>query len=98
MLSAAKHLAAHRDRPFAARRRDNVFPILGVKVHKYMKQFIILQLKLGYSLPKSPLRFGLWDSIDVQLTQYHPPEELGAGLIDHLIQNLISASLISETD
>src|SRR3989442_630481 len=33
MLSAAKHLCAHRDRPFAARRRDNTLPILVVKIH-----------------------------------------------------------------
>ena len=88
MLRCAQHIAAHRDRPFATRRRDNMFPILVVKVHKYMKQFIIPPAETaewGYSLPKSPLRFGLWDSIDVQLRQYHPSEELGAGLIDHLI-------------
>src|SRR5260370_17710023 len=33
MLSAAKHLCAQRDRPFAARRRDNTLPILVVKIH-----------------------------------------------------------------
>src|SRR5229473_7448580 len=33
MLSAAKHLSAHRERPFASRRRDKLLPILVVKIH-----------------------------------------------------------------
>jgi hypothetical protein len=33
MLSAAKHLSAHREGPKLARRRDKTLPILLVKIH-----------------------------------------------------------------
>src|SRR5215471_3858148 len=33
-VNSAKYLLAHRDRPFASRRRDKSFPVLLVKTHK----------------------------------------------------------------